>query len=164
MFKIVAILAACLFWTAPVKAQSSPPSTQDFVTKAAISDMMEIQSSQFVLGKQPDQDTKPFAERMVKDHQQTSNELKALVDGGKVRATLPTALDAEHQKKLDELKSKSGKDLDRAYDQMQVQAHEDAVRLFEAYANNGDNADLKARAAKTLPALKEHLTMAKKLT
>ncbi len=52
------------------------------VTKVAISDMMEIQSSQLALARQADEDTKPFAEQMVKGHQQTSKELKALVDGG----------------------------------------------------------------------------------
>jgi putative membrane protein len=101
---------------------------------------------------------------MVKDHQQTSAELKSLVEGGKLNVTLPTALDDEHQKKLDELKAKSGKDFDSAYDHMQMQAHEEAVALFERYARDGDNPDLKAWAAKTLPHLKEHLTMAKHLT
>ena len=78
-----------------------------FVTKVAISDMFEIQSSQLALSKQADTDTKPFAEKMVQDHQKTSTELKALVEGGKVKATLPSALDAEHQKMLDDLKAKS---------------------------------------------------------
>ena len=43
---------------------------------------------------------------------------------------------------------------------MQVDAHKDAVNLFERYAKGGDNADLKAWAAKTLPALQAHLKMA----
>jgi hypothetical protein len=34
--------------------------TNEFVTKVAISDMMEIQSSQLALGRQPDVDTKPL--------------------------------------------------------------------------------------------------------
>ena len=72
-----------------------------------------------------------------------------------------TGLDAEHQKKLDELKAKSGKEFDRA---MQLQAHEEAVALFSDYARNGDNPDVKAWAAKTLPHLREHLEMAKKLS
>src|SRR5689334_9187324 len=72
------------------------------------------------LSRSPDSDTKPFAEKMVKDHQETSAELKALVEGGKVKATLPSALDAEHQKKLDDLRAKLGKDFDSAYDRMQM--------------------------------------------
>ena len=60
-------------------------------------------------------------------------------DGGKVKATLPTALDSQHQKMLDELKAKNGKDFDASYDQTQVKAHQDAVALFDAYAKGGDN-------------------------
>ena len=47
---------------------------------------------------------------------------------------------------------------------VQQQAHEEAVALFEQYARDGDNADLTAWAAKTLPHLKEHLAMAKRLS
>ena len=111
--------------------------------------MFEIQSSQLALAKQADADT--------------SNELKSLIDSGKVKATLPTALDAEHQKMLDELMAKSGKDFDQSYDQIQVKAHRDAVALFEAYSRRGDNPDLKSWAAETLPHLKEHFSMAQKL-
>jgi predicted outer membrane protein len=72
--------------------------------------------------------------RWSQDHQKTSSELKALVEGGKVKATQPTALDSEHQKMLDELKSNSGKGFDGSYDQIQLKAHRDAVALFDAYA------------------------------
>src|SRR4051812_5940550 len=164
MRKFAGLFAVCLLSAMPALAQVKAPPAEEFATKVAMSDMTEIQAAELALARQPDADTKPFAERMVKDHRQTSQELKALVASGKVKVTLPTALDAEHQKKLDELKAKAGKDFDRAYDQMQVQAHEEAVALFEAYANGGDNAELKAWAAKTLPHLKEHLAMAKKLT
>jgi putative membrane protein len=126
--------------------------------------MMEIEAAKLALGKTPDADTKPFAERMVKDHEHTSMELKALVDSGKVKLTLPTALDEEHQKELDQLKVRSGKDFDRTYDSMQVKAHEQAVQLFEMYSTGGDDPELKAWAVKTLPHLKDHLAMAKKLT
>jgi putative membrane protein len=158
------VAGACLLSVVAGSAQTRAATTEEFVKKVAISDMMEIQSSEVALSRQPDADTKPFAEKMVKDHQQTSKELKGLVESGKVKATLPTALDPEHQKKLDELKSKSGKEFDRAYDQMQLQAHEEAVALFEQYSQSGDNPDLKSWAAKTLLHLKEHLAMAKKLS
>jgi putative membrane protein len=151
--------AGCGLFASVALAQTA----QDFAIKVAISDMFEIQSSQLALSKQPDADTKPFAEKMVQDHQKTSNELKALVDGGKVKATLPTALDAEHQNLLDDLKAKNGKDFDQSYDQVQLKAHRDAVALFEAYAKTGDNSDLKSWAGQTLPHLKEHLSMAEKL-
>ena len=46
---------------------------------------------------------------------------------------------------------------------MQVDAHKDAVSLFQRYAKGGDNPDLKDWAGKTLPALQHHLEMAQNL-
>ena len=149
-----ALLAASAF--------AQTPATSEFVNKVAQSDMLEIQASQFV-APNADADTKPFADRMIRDHTETSNELKQLVESGKVRAEIPSTLDSAHQKKLDDLKKLSGRELDRQYDSMQLQAHQEAVDLFSRYAQAGDNNDLKAWAAKTLPHLREHLTMAQKL-
>jgi putative membrane protein len=159
----LAIATTCLLIALPAMAQSPAPRTQEFVNKVAVSDMFEIQSSRLALTEKPDKDTKPFAQRMVKDHQKTTAELKKLVDSGKVQAKLPTALDSDYQNMLDELKAKTGKEFDQSYDQIQVKAHQDAVALFEAYAKDGDNADLKKWAASTLPHLKQHLAMAQKL-
>ena len=100
---------------------------------------------------------------MIKDHTETSNELKQLVTSGKVKVNLPTAMDTAHQSKIDKLKGLSGAEFKKAYDGMQVSAHMDAVALFERYAKSGDNADLKAFAAKTLPHLQMHLKMAQDL-
>jgi putative membrane protein len=167
--KIALILAAgCGLLASVALAQTPPaatgaPTAQDFVNKVAISDMFEIQSSQLAIAKQADADTKPFAEKMVQDHQKTSSELKALVEGSMVKLTLPASLDSEHQKMLDELNAKSGKDFDASYDQIQVKAHRDAVALFEAYSKSGEDSELKTWAGKTLPHLKQHLSMAEKL-
>jgi putative membrane protein len=144
-------------------APASGVPTAEFVNKVAVSDMFEVQSSELALRKNPDRDTKPFARKMVHDHTQTSKQLKALIDKGKVQATLPTSLDSEHQAMLDKLKGLSGKEFDTAYDQMQKQGHTEAVALFQDYAKSGDNRDLKKWAAKTLPHLKMHLSMAEKL-
>lgn len=161
MKRIFLLAAAGALSAAPAFAQSV--STEDFVKKVAVSDMFEVQSSQLALDRKPDRDTKPFAKTTVHDHTKTSKELKGLVDGGKVKAMLPTALDSEHQAKLDQLKGLSGKDFDTAYDKAQLEGHRDAVALFEGYAKTGDNADLKKWAGKTLPHLRKHLKMAEKL-
>lgn len=135
MKKTLSLAAGCALLASVALAQTPPaatgaPSAEDFVNKVAISDMFEIQSSQAALAKQPDADTKPFAEKMVKDHQKTSSELQALVGQGMVKLTLPKAMDAEHQKMLNELTAKNGKDFDQSYDQIQVKAHRDAVALL----------------------------------
>lgn len=138
------------------------PSTPDFVKQVAISDMFEIETN--TLGQdRGNAEQKAFAAQMITDHTKTSNELKQLVSGEKVQAELPTALDSSHQSKLDKLKGKNGAEFASEFSDVQVSAHKDAVDLFERYASGGDNADLKAWAGKTLPALRHHLEMARKL-
>jgi putative membrane protein len=122
--------------------------------------MFEIQSSK-IAAQKGNAEIKSFGQLMVKDHTKTSQELKSIAS--KAKAKLPTTLDADHKAKLDQLQKISGDQFNSAYAKMQIQAHEEAVKLFEAYSSNGDDAQLKAWAAKTLPALKEHLEHAKKL-
>jgi putative membrane protein len=158
--KILSSLLVSLAMIGPAGAQTTS-STQEFVNKVAISDMFEIQSSKLA-EKMADAESKSFAQTMVKDHTKTSDELKELA--GRIKATLPATLDDEHKKKLDDLsKLRNADQFDDAYDKIQVEAHEEAVKLFTAYSRNGDNAELKAWAGKTLPALQHHLEMAKKL-
>src|SRR5437868_3677254 len=135
------------------------PSTQDFVKEAAISDMMEIESSKIAQQK-GNAEEKKFADQMIADHTKTSSELKGLVTSGEVKAELPTQLDSSSQGKLDKLRNAKPEDFPGQYDPMQVSAHKDAVSLFERYAKGGDNAKLKDWAGKTLPALRHHLEMA----
>ncbi len=138
------------------------PKTADFVKEAAISDLFEIQSSQLAQQKGNDQ-TKTFAGQMVADHQKTTDELKGMVDSGKVKTALPTQMDKAHQKMLDKLKSLNGADFDKQYDSDQVSAHKQAVSLFDRYGKGGKDAALKDWAAKTLPTLQHHLEMAQGL-
>lgn len=172
--KRIAIVLSCVLLAGPALAQSLgektginstlgvAPSTADFVKEVAVSDMFEIESSKLAVQKGSAQE-KAFGQQMVTDHTKTSSELKELVSGGKVEATLPTALDGSHQSKLDKLKNASGKDFSSDYASYQVSAHEDAVSLFERYSKGGDNSTLKDWAGKTLPALKHHLEMSKEL-
>jgi putative membrane protein len=173
--KLLILASSLVFLASAALAQSVPekagvnsalgvaPKTQDFVTLAAQSDMLEIESSKLALTKSDNAKTKQFADKMIKDHTATSNELKALVSGGKVPANLPATLDKTHQAKLDKLNKLNGRDFTKEYDDMQVSAHKDAVSMFERYSKEGDSAELKAFAAKHLPHLQEHLKMAQAL-
>jgi putative membrane protein len=169
---IIASLAISL--AGPVMAQSAAeksgvnsligvaPKTEDFVQEAATSDMFEIESSKLALDR-GDAATKTFAQQMVTDHEKTSSKLKALISAGKVKAQLPSAMTSAQQDMLDKLKGLQGDDFIKQYHSDQETAHEDAVDLFKRYGEGGDNAELKAWAASTRPALAHHLQMAKDL-
>jgi putative membrane protein len=172
--RMLPVIAVILLFSGPTLAQplgektgvnavfGVSPSTPDFVQQVAISDMFEIQSSELAT-QRADAATKAFAEQMIPAHRKTSDELKALVASGKVKETLPTKLDSAHQEKLDKLKGLHGVDFTKQYRSDQVEAHKDAVSLFERYADGGDNPALKEWAGKTLPTLRRHLEMAEQL-
>jgi putative membrane protein len=141
----------------------SAASTADFVNIVAITDVFEVESSKLALEKKIAAD-QAFAQRMVHDHTQTTEQLKRLIDTGAVKAPLPSGLDEQHKQMLEKLRGENGPDFSKDYNRMQLAGHKQAVALFEAYAKTGDNAALKSWAAKTLPHLQEHLAMAEKLT
>ena len=138
------------------------PSTADFVTAAAMSDMTEIAASRIALDR-GDAAENAFAQQMIADHTKSSAALKAMVSAGKVQAPLPAELDSSAQKTIDRLQNTLGASFRSEFDSMQVDAHKNAVSLFERYAKGGDNPDLKDWAQATLPTLQHHLEMAKAL-
>jgi putative membrane protein len=100
---------------------------------------------------------------MVDDHTKTSGELKDLVGDENLKVELPANLDEQHQTKLDKLKGLSGTAFDKEYVRIQIDAHEKAVALFDAYASAGEAVKLKAWVKNTLPTLTGHLEHAQKL-
>ena len=134
------------------------PKTADFIKEAAMSDLLEIESSK-VAQQKGNATEKTFASRMITDHTKTSTELKGLVSGD-MKAAIPVALDDASQQKVAKLRDAKPETFASEYDPMQVSAHKDAVSLFERYAKGGDDPELKDWAGKTLPALQHHLEMA----
>ena len=112
------------------------PKTQDFVTEAAVSDMTEIAAAKIALQK-GDGDEKQFADQMVKDHTQTSTELKALVSGGDVQATLPTAPDSASQKQIDKLNAATPADFRGEYDPIAGQRPQKRGLAFRTLCQGG---------------------------
>jgi putative membrane protein len=165
------VCGICLLVATPVLAQSVgektgvnsmvgiTPSTQDFVTEAAQSDMFEIQSSKLALDSQ-DAPTKDFAQKMIDDHTKTTQELKAVVVKGEAQTKLPTDMSSAQQSMLTKLRDLHGAAFDQQYHSDQVSVHKDAVSLFYRYGKAGADAQLKTWATSTEPTLEHHLEMA----
>jgi putative membrane protein len=170
--KTMTAIGACVLLCGPALAQSIgektgidsllgiAPSTQDFVTEAARSDIFEIASSKLAVQKS-DGAVKEFANQMITDHTKTSQQLTSEAQAASL--SVPTAIDSTTQNKLDKLADLNGRDFTKEYMDYQTSAHKDAVSLFQRYGKGGDNAKLKAWAVTTLPALQHHLDMAQAL-
>ena len=135
--------------------------TQEFVKNAAITDMFEIQAGKLAQDKATNSAHKEFGKMLVDDHTKTSEQMKMMAP--KIGAQLPTELDSKHKSVAQKLQSADGAKFDDQFKAAQIDGHKDAIKLFENYAQKGDNADLKQFAQQTLPKLKEHLQHAQQL-
>lgn len=159
MSKLIAMAlgaALIVFGLSRAGAESADPITpQQFVEKAGIAGMYEVEAGQLAQERAASGDVKAFAATMVKDHSAAGEELKATAGD----IPVPTQLDAPHQALLDQLKAASATSFDKLYVDQQVEAHKDAVALFTNYSTQGPNGALKAFAGKTLPTLQHHQMM-----
>jgi putative membrane protein len=137
--------------------------TREYVQKAAMGDMFEVEASRVALMRAQSAEVKKFAQDMVDAHTRTSDDLKARLVRAGLIVELPTMLDAEHQRKLDDLKAANGPAFDRLYVTQQKEAHEQALMVHRDYAMNGSVADLKALAADTVPKIEMHVKTASEL-
>ncbi|MEN3332012.1 MAG: putative rane protein [Blastocatellia bacterium] len=131
---------------------------REFMTKAAIGGMEEVELGRMAAQKGASSDVKQFGQRMADDHSKAGNELKSLA--AQKNVTLPTALDKQHQDDVDRLSKLAGAAFDREYMGMMVKDHVEDVAEFEREAANGSDADVKQWAARTVPTLRQHLQMA----
>ena len=139
-------------------SSTASPADKEFVSNAGMAGLAEVQMGNLALEKAGNADVKAFAQRMVTDHTKANEELQQLT--ATKGLALPAQLDGEHKAGLDHLNTLTGSAFDKAYMEHMVADHGKAVTLFETAANTAGDADIKAFAAKTLPTLKEHATLA----
>jgi putative membrane protein len=135
--------------------------TKNFVEKAALTDMFEIESAKIALERSKVKPVKDFAQMMIDDHTATTAELGPLASTAGV--VPPTALDEDRMKKLDELKTAKVQDFDDKYIDQQTTAHSAALDLMKDYAQNGKDSGINAFAAKVAPKVDAHLVAIKAL-
>jgi putative membrane protein len=171
---ILLVASATTCFGAPLTFAADPPSTaaapsarpavatDAFLSKLAVGNKFEIDSSTLALSRSKSETVKTFASQMVSDHGQAAVKMKQAVTDAKLKAP-GDALDARHQAMLDDLKKKDGPAFDQAYVDAQLKGHEETVAMFEAYSTTGDNPRIKQFASDLLPTLRMHLENVRKL-
>lgn len=154
---LIATLATLVLASFPAQAQEE---SKEFVKKASVSNNFEIASSELALERAQSPAVREFAQHMVKDHGKAAKDLKAAIEKSELAVGERDTLDDKHAEMMQELGDATGAQFDRKYVEMQMAAHDEAVRLFENYAKHAANEEasssLRLFVEKTLPVLKEH--------
>jgi putative membrane protein len=130
-----------------------------FMMEAASGGMMEVEAGRLAEQSAMNQRVKDFGTMMVQDHTNANNQLKALASQKNVM--LPDSMTSKHRQHLTMLKTKTGKDFDKAYMTMMLTDHNEDVSKFKKQSGAAKDADLKSFASQTLPVLQKHLDSAK---
>jgi len=125
----------------------------------------EIQAGQLAQKKGTTRDVKDYGAVLVRDHTKGDQDVKALAS--KMNVDLEaTKNDARHQEKqqvmqnkMDQLQKLSGKEFDRAFAQMMVNGHREAIEMVKT-ARADAKPEMKAFLDKLLPVLQRHEDMA----
>jgi len=152
--------------TAALDGMSATESAVDsgvtnFVQKASLSNLYEIEAGKIALERSNVQSVKDFAQKMVDGHAAGLAELTRLSTAAMVSP--PSALDNDHMGKLDALRKASAEDFDDVYIDQQTEAHENTLDLMKDFASNGKDAALQGFATRMVPTVEQHLTAVKAL-
>jgi putative membrane protein len=157
-------LAACSTNRPPPPVDlNNPLMAPGFLVQAASGDQFEIQSSQLALQMSQNPGIRDFANRMITDHTQMSQAMAAAAVSARLQPPAPALLPAQ-QAALDQLRATgSGYAFDSAYQQAQINGHQQALSLFQNYVTSGDVPAIRAAASQAIPTIQSHLAMAQSL-
>jgi len=133
----------------------------DFAVKAAEDGMLELKAAELAATNASSSEVKNFAKQIIADHTKVNEELKSLALSKNI--TLPASLTDRCQRKYDKLAEKSGREFDQEFADLMVKEHKDLVDAYKKEADKGNDADMKAFAARSVPRLEHHLAMSEDL-
>ena len=120
---------------------------QQFMMAAAKGGMMEVHMGQMAEKQGQSAEVKKIGMMMVTDHTKANNQLMALATKKGVK------LDS----KMPKMAKMDGANFDQSFLDSMVKDHQKDITAFESEVKNGNDAEVKSFAKKTLPTLKMHL-------
>jgi len=127
---------------------------RQFMMKAAQGNIAEIKLGQLALKKSQSERVRALAQTIIQGHTKGHNELKQVAMQHNVK--LPQDTDARHKAMYNRMARMSPAQFDRMYVAGQARDHVATIRLFQTEIRGGQEAHIKALAAKQLPEIEGH--------
>src|ERR1044072_9296617 len=148
---------------APPVDTTSPMYAPNYLSTAGSTDQFEIQSGQLEQTMSQNPPVRQIGQMLVTDHTASTQQLMTAAQSAGVTAPPPAML-PEHQALLQQIQSAPPGQFDMVFRDVQIQAHQQALALHQAYASGGDTPALKTAAAGIVPVVQNHLTALQSLT
>jgi len=132
-----------------------------FLREAAGVNLMEIRLGQLAESKASNAAVKQFGQRMVNDHTRLEQDLSSMASANGI-ALNPTLTPAQSDN-IARLQNLSGPQFDQAYMSLMIQGHQTDVAQFDTQSRNADSPQVREFAARSLPILQQHLSLAQQV-
>lgn len=126
-----------------------------FLVNAAETNLEEIQLGRLAQQKGSLVHVKELGKMMEDAHTKSQRELAALADRKTI--AIPTSLTDDTKDAYEKLNEKTGNDFDKAYADLMVSRHKDAIDTYEKVYSDASDSDIKNWARASLPDLRKHL-------
>lgn len=150
--------------TGSMESANEPKNDAEIFALISQSNDAEVSSSELAQKNASNAQVKAFAKQMIADHSAMEKQGMTVAKALNVSPTDSTAskMDAANDA-LNDLKDKKGADFDKAYMDMQVQAHQKTLADLQSFQNKAQNADLKNMITGAIPKVQSHLEKAQSL-
>src|SRR4051812_25203841 len=132
-------LAACAHRGPPPPADlNNPLMAPGFLAQASSANQFELQSAQLALQSSQNAAVRNLANVLITDHTMMGQQVGAAAAAARLGPP-PVALLPADQAMLDQLRSAgTGYSFDQAFQQDQIQAHQQGIALMQNYSTGGD--------------------------
>jgi putative membrane protein len=133
----------------------------EFLVKNFEAGLFEIQLAELAGPKSLDADVQKLSATVLGSRNAINTRITAIAAA--TNYILPTAINAGHQKSLDDLAKLTGADFDRKYVDLVIDEHKEAASDYKDAYKNMAPCSTRTFAAETLPKIQDHLELAKKI-
>ena len=142
-------------FTPPTKNVETPLTAANFVTRAAVTNLMEVELGNMAQAKSSNPQIKTYAAQLIADHRAAQAQLKA--PAAQAKLAMPGEIDVERQQVRDQLAALDGRAFDAKFVEVMASSHDEAVTLFEAASKSPElTKELRQYASTMLPKLQAH--------
>jgi predicted outer membrane protein len=132
--------------------------SDEFLVQAMQDSMAEIQICELALKKLGNEEAKAFARSMIEEHGRMGRELERLAADRQVDT--PRRVRPEQKMTLDELSGLDGRDFEQRWIQYNIDVHERDIKIFQHYAGEDYDPDIRKLAHGTAATFAKHLKKA----
>jgi putative membrane protein len=130
-----------------------------FLVKAAVINLEEIKLGQLAEQNGKTMHVKGLGKMMIEAHTKSLNAVKVLAKSKMI--SIPDSVTEDVSDTYNSLNEKSGNEFDKAYADLMVSGHKDAIVAFEKVSTDCEDNDIKNWAFASLPDLRTHLDHSK---